>query len=84
MGWDSTVSIATCYGPDGPGFKSQWGEIFHTYPDRSWGAHPPSYTMGPGSFLGVKQPGHGVNCLPISSVEGKERVELYLYSHSVP
>jgi len=26
--WDSTVSIATCYGPDGPGIASRWGVRF--------------------------------------------------------
>ena len=29
---------------------------------------------------GVKQPGRGTQCPPISSAEVKERVELYLYS----
>jgi hypothetical protein len=48
------------------------------------GAHPASYTMGTGSFLGVKRPRHGVNHLPPSSTKVKERVELYLYSPSVP
>jgi len=28
------------------------------------GAHPASYTMGTGSFMGVKQPGHGVDHPP--------------------
>jgi len=32
------------------------------------GAHPASYTMGTGSFLGVKQPGHGVDHPPPSSL----------------
>jgi len=48
------------------------------------GAHAASYTMGTGSFLGVKQPGHGVDHPPPSSVKVKERVELYLYSPSGP
>ena len=42
------------------------------------GAHPASYTMGIGSFLGVKLPGRGVEHLPPSSAEVKERVELYI------
>ena len=46
------------------------------------GAHPASYTMGTGSFLGVRQLGHGVDHRPPSSAEVKERVELYLYSTS--
>jgi hypothetical protein len=31
---DSVVSIATCYGLEGPEIESRWGEIFRTYPDR--------------------------------------------------
>jgi len=42
-------------------------------------AHPASYTMGTGSFLGVKRPGHGADHPPPSSAEVKERVELYLF-----
>jgi hypothetical protein len=41
----------------------------------SRGAHAASYTMGTGSFLGVKLPGCGVNRTP-SIAEVKERVEL--------
>jgi len=48
------------------------------------GDHPASYTMVTGSFLGKKRPGRGVNHPRPSSVEVKERVELYLYSHSGP
>jgi hypothetical protein len=47
-----------------------------TYP----GAHPASYTMGTGSFPGVKRPGTGVDHSPPSSAEVKEKVELYFYS----
>jgi hypothetical protein len=32
------------------------GEIFRTHPGRPW---PASYTLGTGSFLGVKRPGCG-------------------------
>ena len=31
---DSSVSITTRYGLDGPGIESRWGEIFRTCPDR--------------------------------------------------
>ena len=51
------------------------------------GAHPVPYTMGTGSFQGVKWPGRAVNHPPPYSVEVKEIVELYLYSpsgHSCP
>jgi hypothetical protein len=47
-------------------------------------AHPASYTVGTGSFFGVKKPGRGVNHPRPSSVEVKERVELYLYFPSEP
>jgi len=38
------------------------------------GAHPISYTMGSGSFPGVKQPGCGVDHPSHSSAMVKERV----------
>ena len=61
---DSSVGIATGYGLDGPGIESRWGgEIFRTRPDRS-GAHPASYTMGTGSFQGIKRPGRGADHPP--------------------
>jgi hypothetical protein len=47
-------------------------------------ARPTSYTMGTGSFPGLKRPGHGIDHPPLSSAEAKERVELYLYSPSGP
>ena len=46
------------------------------------GAHPASYTMGTGSFPGVKRPGRGVDHPPPSSAEVEGRVELYLCSPS--
>jgi hypothetical protein len=50
---DSVVGIATRYGLEGPGIKSRWGEIFHTYPDRLQG--PPSLLYnGYWVFPGVK------------------------------
>jgi len=48
------------------------------------GAHPASYTMGAGSFPGVKRPGRGVDHEALSSTEVKERVGLYLCSPSRP
>jgi len=47
-------------------------------------AHPASYTMGTGSFLGLKQSGRGVDHPTPSSFEVKERVGLHLYSPSGP
>jgi len=37
------------------------------------GAHPASYRMGTGSFPWVKRPGRGVDHLPPSTAEVKER-----------
>jgi hypothetical protein len=51
---------------------------FSTLVQTGPGAHPASYTMGTGSFPGVKWPGRGVDHPPASSAEVKERVELYL------
>ena len=48
------------------------------------GANPASYTMGTGSFPGVKEPGRGVDHPLPSSAGFKERVEIYLYSPSGP
>jgi len=46
------------------------------------GAHPASYTMGTGSFPGVKQLGRAVDHPPSSSAEVEGRVELYICSPS--
>jgi len=81
---DSSVRIATRYGLDGPGIESRWGggARFSAPVETSPRAHPASYTMGTGSFPGVKRPGGCVDYAPQSSAKGKERVELYLYSTS--
>ena len=50
----SSVGIATDYGLDGPGIESRWRARFSARPDRPWGAHPASCTLGTGSFPGVK------------------------------
>jgi hypothetical protein len=47
-------------------------------------AHPASYTMGTGSFQGIKQLDHDVYHPPLSSPEVKETVEVYLFSTSEP
>ena len=57
-------------------------ERFSALSQSGSGVHPASYTMGTGSFPGVKRPGRGVDHPPPSSAEVKERVELYLYSPS--
>ena len=85
VGRDSAVGIATRYGLDGPGIESRWGGLDFPHPSRTDpGAHTASYTVGTGSFPGVKRPGRGVDHPPQSGAEVKERVELYLYSTSGP
>jgi hypothetical protein len=80
QGQDSSVSIAIRFGLDGPGIESRFSAPVQTGP----GAHPASYTMGTGSFSGVKRPGYGFDHPPTSSAEVKGKVELYLYSTSGP
>jgi len=60
----STVSIATRYGLDGPGIEFRWGARFSAPVQTGPGAHPASYTMGTGSFPGVKRPGRDVEHPP--------------------
>jgi hypothetical protein len=69
VGRDSSVDIATGYGLDGPGIESRWGARFFAHVQTGPGAHPASYTMGTGSFPGVKQPGRGADHPPPSSAE---------------
>jgi hypothetical protein len=60
------------------------GEIFRTCPGRRWG---PLSFLSNGyqiSFPAVKRPWSGVDHLPPSCAEAKERVQLYLYSPSGP
>ena len=83
---DSSVGIVTRYGLDGPGIESRWGGRARLSAPFQTGceAHPASYTMGTGSFPGVKRPWRGVDHPLPSSAEVKERAELYIYSPSVP
>ena len=50
QGCDSSVSMATHYGLDGPGIESRWGARFSAPIQTVPGAHPTSYTMGTGSL----------------------------------
>jgi len=56
------------------------GSIFSTSVQTGPGAHPAPYTMGSGSFPGVKRSGRDVDYPPASSAEVKERIELYFFS----
>jgi hypothetical protein len=42
-------------------------------------AHPASYTMGTGSFPGVKRPGRGFDCPLPSCTEVEKKLDQYLY-----
>ena len=83
-GRDSSVGIATSYRLEGPGIESQWGARFSAPVQAGPGAHPTFYTMGTGSFPGVKRPGRGVDHPPSSSSEVEGRVKLYTCSPSGP
>jgi len=63
MGWDSLTGIATGYGLDGPGIESRLGARFSAPVQTGSVTHPASFTMGTGSFPGVKS-GWGVTLTP--------------------
>ena len=80
--WDSTVCTATSYRLEGPGIECWWEREFpHSSRPALVTTQPPIQWV---SFQGLKRPGRGVNHPHASSVEVKERVELYLYSLSEP
>jgi len=64
VGRVSAVGIATRYGLDVPGIESRWGARFSAPVQTGPGAYPASYTMGTGSFPGLKRPGRGVDHPP--------------------
>jgi hypothetical protein len=59
VGQVSSVGIANRYGLDGPGDLIRWGARFSAPVQTGPGAHPASYTVGTGSFPGVKLPWRG-------------------------
>jgi len=67
---------------DGPGIESWWGRDFLHLSRLTLGPTP--YTMGTGSFPGVKWPGRGIDHTPPSSAKVKERMGIYLCSPSGP
>ena len=83
MGRDSSVGIAIRYVLDvrelNPG-----GARFSAFVQASPGTHAACYTVGAGSFSGIKRTGRSVDHSPPFSAEVKERVEVYVYSPSVP
>jgi hypothetical protein len=64
VGRYSSVGIATRYKLGGPWIESRWGATFSAPVQKGSEAHPASYTMGTGSFPGVKWPGRGVDHRP--------------------
>ena len=79
MSRDSSVGTATRYGPEGQRIESRWGQDF-PHPSRpALGPTQPPIQWVPGLLPRGKAAGRGVNHLPPSSAEVKERVELYLY-----
>ena len=69
MGRDCSVGIMTRYGLDGPGSESRWEARFSAPVLTGPGTHPAYYTMGTGSFPGVKRQGRGLDHPPTSSAE---------------
>ena len=84
MGRNSSVGIAISYGLKGPGIESRWGRDF-PHPSRpALGPIQRPIQWVPGLFPVGKAAGAWRWHPPPSSAEVKERVELYLYSTSVP
>ena len=79
---DVSAGIETLYGLDGPGIESRLGEEIFRTRQTGPGSHQASYTIGTGSFPGVKRPGRDDDHPPPSTAEVKERVDIYLYSPS--
>ena len=61
---DSSVGIATRYGAGRSGDRIAVGARFPAPVQTGPGTHPASFTMGTGSFPGVKRPGRGVDHPP--------------------
>ena len=76
----SVVGIATGYGAGRSGDRIPVGTKFSAPVQIGRGAHPSSYTIGTGCFVGGKRPRRGVDHPPTSSTDVKERGELYLYT----
>ena len=71
-GRDSSVDISTRHGLDGPGIESRWVTKCSTNVQTGSGSYPASYTMGAGSFPGVKRPERGVDHPPTSTLKKKK------------
>jgi len=66
MGWDSLISTATPYSPNGPRIKFRLGGVFlHTW--CTWGSHSLLYNGHRVYFSGAMGQGHGLEHSPPSS-----------------
>jgi hypothetical protein len=72
VGRDSAVGTATRFGLDDPETESRWGVRFSAPVETGPGTHTASYTMGNGSFSGVKRVGRSIHHPHPSSAEVKE------------
>ena len=79
MGQSSSVSIATRYELDGPGIESRCGGDFPRPSRRALGSTQPPIQWVPGLFPEDKVAGSWRSPPTPSSVEVKERVQLYIY-----
>jgi len=79
---NSVAGTPTGYGLDGSRIESLWRTGFCAPVQTSPGVHPAPYTIGTGSFPGVKRPGCGVKHPTLSSAEVKEREKLNFFSPS--
>ena len=77
-------SVCDSLGDGRSGNRISVGARFSALVQTGRRAHPASYTVGTGSFPGVKQSGRGIDHPPPTSADVKERVELYFYSSSGP
>ena len=84
VGRGSVVGIATCYRLDSSGIESRLGARFFSPVQAGPEAHPASCTMGTGSFLRLKRPGHGVDHSPRLAQSLEQKVKLYFYFPSGP
>jgi hypothetical protein len=77
--WAGLVQLVylTPYELDGPGIESLQEEV-SAFVQIGPGVHAASYTMGAGSFMGVKRPGRGVK--HPSHLASRLKVKSYTYS----
>jgi hypothetical protein len=78
MDRDSSVSIATRYGLEGPGIESRREARFSAPVQASRGAHPAISTVRTESLPGVKRPERGVDQPPPSSAQVKKSTAISL------